>query len=149
VSTRRVPDDAFDKYVALGSCRSYQALADHLGVDKRTIVRRAAKEQWAERLAKIQQESRDAADKRIAETLSEMKDRHLKLLRAMGVRVANALREYPITSGMEAIRAADLVIKLERLIAGEASERTELSVEEVTRREINELLVRDDEPEAE
>jgi hypothetical protein len=46
---------------------------------------------------------------------------------------------------MDAIKAAELVIKLERLIVGEPSERTALSVEEVTRQEMRELLVVDDE----
>ena len=37
---------------------------------------------------------------------------------------------------------------MRELIAGQASERTELSVEEVTKREIATLLIRDDEDEA-
>ncbi len=46
-----------------------------------------------------------------------------------------ALHNMPVTSAMDAIRALDLSIKHERLILGEPSERTEVSVEEVVRRE--------------
>jgi hypothetical protein len=42
---------------------------------------------------------------------------------------------------MESIRAAELAIKLERLIAGESSERTEISVAEVVQRETQRWLV--------
>jgi hypothetical protein len=42
---------------------------------------------------------------------------------------------------MEGVRAAELVIKLERLLAGESSERSTVTVEEVTRRELDRWLV--------
>ena len=118
-------------------------MAERFGVTKRAVVKNASKEKWTERLSKIQQEAQAASDKKMVEGLEEMRERHLKLLKALGARVVNALREYPLTSGMEAVRAAEALIKLERLAAGQASERTELSVEEVTKREIQELLIRD------
>ena len=39
------------------------------------------------------------------------------------------------------MKAAEMVIKLERLVAGEASERTAISVEEVTKRELDRWIV--------
>lgn len=137
---RKLPTDAFDYYVTLGSHRSYQAVADHFGVSKRTVIRCAARENWIDRLAKIEQESRERGDKRLAETLDEMRERHLRTLRAMNARALAALKQYPLTSGMEAMRAAEIAIKLERLVAGEASERTELSLEEITKRELESWL---------
>ena len=47
----------------------------------------------------------------------------------------------------EAVKAAELAIKLERLIAGEPSEHAHTTVEEVTRREIESLVVSEDEVE--
>jgi hypothetical protein len=41
---------------------------------------------------------------------------------------------------MEAIKAAEMVIKLERLLAGEPGERNEIDIKEVTKREIQTLL---------
>jgi hypothetical protein len=48
---------------------------------------------------------------------------------------------------MDGIRGVEMIIKMERLLAGEASKRTELSIEEITRHEIRTLLkvVPDDE----
>jgi hypothetical protein len=49
---------------------------------------------------------------------------------------------------MEGIRAAETVIKLERLLAGEPNQRSAVTVEQVTRQEIDRLLaVRAPEPE--
>ncbi len=47
------------------------------------------------------------------------------------------LQQHPLSSSMEAIRAAELAIKLERLIMGEASERTAVTAEETVRKEMS------------
>jgi len=52
-------------------------------------------------------------------------------------RAIAALQQYPMTSAGEAVRAMEMVIKLERLVLGEPSERAELSVEDVTKREMD------------
>ena len=57
----------------------------------------------------------------------------------MNMRAVEALRSYPLTNGMEAMRAAEMVIKLERLIHGEPTERNAVSVEELIKREYAEL----------
>ena len=138
----KIPHDAFDYYVSLGPDRSYQAVADHFGCTKRGVTKRAGVESWADRLADIEREARRSADAKLSETMAEQKARHLKLVRAMGTRAAQALQQYPLTSGMEAIKAAETVIKLERLLNGEASDRTAIAVEDVTRDEVQRLLRR-------
>ncbi len=143
--SQRIPDDAFAYYVALGPGRSYRALADHFGVSKRGIVNVAAREKWRERLEAIEHSTQERVDQRLGEGLEEMQLRHLKLLRGIAGRAAKAIQEYPLTSGMEGMRAAEMVIKLERVIAGEATERSQLTVEQVTRQEIDRLLVPSDE----
>ena len=144
-----LPPDAFEAYVALGQERSYATLARNYGVSKRCVTREAARGKWIERLSKIEEDARAASDRRVTETLADMHERHVKMLKVMGARVVTALRDHPIDSGMDAIRAADITIKLERLIAGEVSKRTELNIEEITRHEIRTLLKvvdDDDEP---
>lgn len=136
----RIPPDAFDHYVAQGEQRSYQATAKHFGVSKCAVAKCAKREDWASRLAKIEADARTISDRRVTETLADMQERHSKTLKVMGARVLQALRDCPITDGMDAIRAADMTIKLERLLAGEVSKRTELSIEEITRHEIRTLL---------
>lgn len=138
---RKIPDDAFDRYVSLGPARSYQVLADEYGVSKRAVTKRAAAEDWTQRLDKIEAEARRQGDKKLAETLGEMRSRHLTTIRAMQSRAVSALQKYPLTSGMEAMKAAEMAIKLERLVAGESTDNTVLSVEEICRREYADLMV--------
>jgi transcriptional regulator with XRE-family HTH domain len=52
--TRKIPDDAFALYVAMGHERSQRALAEQLGVSKRAITEKASAEHWAERLEAIE-----------------------------------------------------------------------------------------------
>jgi len=136
----KIPPDAFDHYVAQGPGRSYQATADEFQVSKCAISKRAKKEDWTGRLARIEGEARVTSDRKLAESLADMHDRHLTMLKAIAMRVAQALRDYPIDSGMDAVRGAEMVIKMERLLAGEVSKRTEMSIEEITRHEIRTLL---------
>ena len=138
--TRKIPSDAFDCYVSMGEGRSYEKVASKYGVSKRAITDCAKREKWAERLDNIEEESRRKSDEKLVEAIQEMRERHLRTIKAMNGRALEAMREYPLASGMEAMKAAEMAIKLERLIAGEPTERT-ASVEEITRREVQSLLV--------
>lgn len=143
--TRKIPEDAFEQYVALGPDRSHKALAEKLGVTKRSVTKCSVREDWNGRLSKIERDARDRSDLKMTETLEQMRERHMATLKAMHARALTAIRQYPLTSGMDAMRAAEMAIKLERLVVGEPSDRTALSVEEVTRREIQDWLVVGDE----
>ena len=142
---KSLPANAFSHFVALGPGRTHQAVADHFDVHLRTVQRTAKADNWAERLKTIERESRQAADKALAEDLAEMQLRHRKLLRAMAARAAKGLSDFPLTDGMQAITAAEKVIKLERLAAGEPTERTSVTTEETIKREYLRWLDRGDE----
>ena len=133
----RIGDDAFEFYVSLGPARCHEAVAKRYDVTRRAVSKCATREDWTSRLAKIESQARDLSDKRLAAELGDMRGRHLTTLKAMHARALTALKQFPLTSGMEAMKAAEMVIKLERLVAGEASERTAISVEEVTKRELD------------
>ena len=138
--SKKIPDDAFDYYVALGAARSYQAVADRYGVTKRAVVKHAARERWTQRLGEVQESARVQSDKDLAQEVVEMRDRHKRMLKAMAVRALSGLKDLPLRNGMEAIRAAELVIRMERIVFGEEDERGEESIEEITKREIQTLL---------
>jgi len=142
----RIPIDAFEYYVSLGPERSHRAVADHFGVSKRGITKHAVKENWAERLEKIEEAVRERTDSKLADALEEMRERHLRTIRAMHARALTALKQYPLNTAMEAVKTAEMAIKLERVIAGEPSDRTRQTVEQVTRQEIDRLLLKDDDP---
>ena len=138
---RKIGNDAFEYYVSLGASRSYAKVAERYGCGKRAVSKRAVKEDWSARLAQIESDARKDTDKKLTEGIEEMRERHLKTLRAMNARALSGLKSFPLTSGIEAIRAAELVIKLERLVAGEASERTAVCVEEVIKQEYDRWMV--------
>ena len=70
-----------------------------------------------------------------------MRERHLKTARYMQSKALRAMQEYPLKSGMEAVKAAEAAIRLERLVVGEASERTAIDVETVTKKEMERWLM--------
>ena len=143
----KIPEDAFERYVALGPGRSYQVLADKLGVDKRSIVRLAAKENWTARLATIQEKARAETDKKLVADLQAVRERQLQQARYLQARALTMLKEVPPEKSLKAAAAALSVSwRQEMLILGEPTERHASTVEEVTKREIETLLLRDDEP---
>jgi len=137
---RKLPADAFDYYVGLGEGRTYRAVAKYYDVGYAAVARTAERDEWEERLQKITLEARARTDEMLVETIEQMSVRHRKMLRAMAARAIKAIQEYPLTSGMEGMRAAETVIKLERLIAGESTGRTEHSIEQVIKNEFNTIM---------
>lgn len=136
----KIPKDAFNFYVSLGPQRSYQATADHYGVSKCAVTKCAARENWAERLEKIEADARAISDKQLTETLAEMHDRHAKALKAIYVRSVEALRSMPFDNLMDGVKGMEMVIRAERLMAGEATKRTEKSVVEIMKAEMHSML---------
>lgn len=134
---RKIPTNAFEVYFAMGPQRSYEALAERFGVSKQAITKTAAKERWQERVAEIEQRVQADSKEKVVDLLNEMNERHLRVLRAIQAKALEALKEKPLRTGMDAVRALEVTIRHERLIRGEPSERTEMSVEEATRREVN------------
>ena len=65
---RQIPPDAFGRYLAMGADRSYQRLADALGVSKQAVVNRANEEDWRAKLRDAEHRISEAAAKRAEET---------------------------------------------------------------------------------
>jgi len=141
--SRKIPKDAFSYYVALGPGRSYQKVAEHFSTDKRTVTRHAVKERWAARLDEAERKVSEESEDDAVVILREMNARHLKIAKALQGKALEALRGLPIERAGDVIKALELGVKQERLINGEPSERGELSIEEITKREISRWLVFD------
>jgi len=146
---RKIPTNAFEYYFSLGPGRSYQAVAAHYVVTKQAITKVAQKERWAERLAELEVQARQRSTERAAETLEEMNERHLKILRAVLNKAIEGLKAVPVSTAKDILRALEMVIRQERLIRGQPDDRPEMSLEEITRREIATLLIMDDDEEDE
>ena len=141
---RRIPPDAFDYYLSLGASRSYQAVADKYKVSKTAIVKLADRENWRERLDRVEREAQQRSDQRAVETIEGMNARHLKTMQVVQGKALEALKVMQLDSAIDAVRALDLAIRQERLIRGEPSERTAVSTEDVIRREYDRWLSHED-----
>lgn len=137
---RKISDDAFALYWAMGHERSYRALADQLGVSKRAIVDKASAEDWAGRLQAIEADVKERVDATLKDELEQSQMRYRKILRAVEARAAQVIAEQPLRSCLEGIKAIEAAVKLERLLAGEPAERNEHTIAEVTRQEIDRFL---------
>ena len=124
----KIPDDAFETYVAMGPGRSYQALADKIGADKRSITRLAAKEKWVERLSKIQKDARAATDRKLATDMQAMRERQLMEARALRGTALKAMKELPPERALKAVASALAIAwKQELLLLGDPTERQDIS----------------------
>ena len=146
---RKLPADAFEHYLSLGVDRSYRAVAEHFGVTKVTVVNRAKQEHWQDRLREIERQSREHAEKQAVDEMDVVRARQLKESRVLQARAIQALKDLPPEKGLK-VAAAALQIgwKQELLLLGEATERSEVSVEEITKREMQRWLVVDGDDDA-
>ena len=137
---RRIPPDAFSFYYSLGPTRTYQMVAEEYGVSKQAVAKLAAKDGWQECVRDIDRKAAKRAEDQLVETVEQMNIRHLKMLKLIQGRALEALKTMPLGTAMDAVRSLDLAMRQERLVRGESTDRSELSIEEVTRQEIQTLL---------
>jgi len=142
---RLLPADAFAYYVSLGPTRSYDAVALKFEVSKRTVTRTALREQWQGRLEATEKQVRERVDARAVETLEEMNTRHLTTMKLVQRKALDALRTMPLATCMDAVRALSIAVDKERVIRGEPTERSAISVEDVIKREYERWLSDGDE----
>ena len=131
----RIPPDAFDFYFSLGPKRSYEAVGEKYGVSKRSVVKRALRDGWQRRVAEIEAKAQAKATERAVETLEEVKFRHLKTFRAVGLRALESLKGLHFESALDVVKALEIAARQERLALGEPSDRTAITMEEVIKRE--------------
>lgn len=138
---RKLPVDAFDFYFSLGPTRSYKAVADKYGVNKRSVTALATREQWQTRIVDLERRAREKSDSKMVESIEAMQARHLKTLGAVYAKALETLRKLPIDTGMQAVKAIEMVIRQERVIRGEPTDRNALDIEQIIKREYALLMV--------
>jgi hypothetical protein len=138
---KKLPDDSFAFYLALGRGRSYQAVADHFDVDKKTVTNRAVRENWQDKLLEHEDAERKRMEKKAAESIEAMNDRQLKLVSFIQAKAVEALKTLSLDSAMDAVRALQIAIEKERLIRGEPTERSAIDIEKKIRTEHERWIV--------
>jgi hypothetical protein len=142
MGARKIPPDAFDVYVSLGSGRSYTAIAERFQVNKRSVAALAKREEWQGRIAAFERKAKEAADQKAAETIEAMKVRHLAVYQALQKKALEALKFKSLGSAMDAVRALDVALEGERLVRGEPTERTAVEIEAKIRKEHEMLFLK-------
>jgi hypothetical protein len=142
---RKIDDEAaFAHWIAQGEKRSQYLTAKVFKVSRRAIGKCARRNNWYQRLGDIERDAREKSDRRLSETLADTRQRHLKMLRVVAAKGLQALQERNIGSAMDGCRAIEMAIKLERVILGEPGDNNTLTIESVTRRELESLITLDD-----
>ena len=144
----KLPHDAFDLYFKLGANRSYQQLAAHFGVSKKTVVAVAKADDWQGRISRMEKEIARRADEQTVEDLLAMRTRHLKMIQLLQSKALEALKNLPIGTAHQAVLALLKSIEQERLVRGEPTERTAISMEETIRHEYERWLRRSEDLDA-
>lgn len=148
---QRLPQDAIAYYLNLGNARSYQAVADHFGVSKRTVTATAAREKWQAQLEAAQSKSREQAGQRFADTLQQANERHVKLGRFLQSQGIEAVKNAGALSSADGIRAIKAGVEIELRGLGEKTDSSGQDIEIIIRREYQRWLKPvedDDEPAA-
>jgi transposase-like protein len=132
---RKLPPDAFDYYFSLGPGRSYEAVAKHYGVAKRTVTSLAKRGNWQGRLRDIEAKARERSDERHAAVKAEAKEQRLKALRILLGKSIQKLAHNEINSTADAIRGLGTAVRELRAEYAESPETADTSVEEIIKRE--------------
>ena len=124
--------EAFNRYWELGAERSIERLAADLrqrgkAPDSRTLYRWSSRFHWQARIQELERRARDAEDAERIAALREMQKRQARealLLQQKGAQWLAPLKAGGV-SAEAAIRAVVEGAKLERLVRGEATDRTD------------------------
>jgi hypothetical protein len=106
------------------------------------VTATAVREKWKDAVEQADSRVREKASEQYVETLEQMNDRHLKVLKFIEARAIEAIKSHPLESAMDAVRAYTMAAEKERLIRGEPSER--INIMELVKQETADLLVEDD-----
>ena len=127
-SNPRVDYEAlFLRYAQMGRTRSMRKLAEEAGVSLSTVSHASKRDGWMERIKKWDQEALDRVGEEVIDELADMNRRHLEDLRSVRD-LAFEILEKDNPTANECLKAIFDSIKLERLVRGEATERTDSPV---------------------
>jgi len=133
---RRLPPDAFAYFIALPVAqRSYGAVGEHFKVSKTAVANLAKRDGWLDKASELDRKTAEAATQRALETVEAMNHRHLKAAMVVQAKALDALRSFSLTSALDAVRSLELDVRQERLIRGQPTDRTEVDIAQVIRRE--------------
>jgi len=92
------------------------------------------------RLRMIEAEARREADKKLVDARVEAHERHLKFAKLIQTRAVQGLQAHQFDNARDSAKALVEGVKLERTSLGEANDHHSLSIQQVTRREVESFV---------
>ena len=127
--------DAFELFF---QTRSYPDVAKRYQVTLPGVYKHASKHDWLSRMTKRLEKVQDLTDEKLAERLARDSSKHYNLLSLVEVNAGNILRRPNLQAGQHVppshlsmtAGALETSIKMKRLIAGETTDKKELSLKD-------------------
>ena len=123
----------FREYLTMETPRSRVVAAKDMGISIGALNRMALKHKWPQRAAAYDDAMAKAADRAAMSTAEDMQRRHMEAVHAMLRRGVSAITEADLTEARDGVPMIDKAVRLERLLVGEATERTESRISSLDR----------------
>ena len=123
----------FRTYLSMEPPRSRVEAAKALGLKKRTIDDMMHRHRWHDRALAYDERMAKAADRAAMSTAEDMQRRHMEAVHAMLRRGVHAITEADLTEARDGVPMIDKAVRLERLLVGEATDRTESRISSLDR----------------
>ncbi|MCC6808692.1 MAG: hypothetical protein IT381_14805 [Deltaproteobacteria bacterium] len=104
---RKIPEEAFAYYAALGRRRSFQAIAERYGVTRQAVSKRAYRECWDIQVARLDEAAQAITKEDLLRLRCDTYERHTKMWTAVQGKALEALRDKPFRHGLDAVRALE------------------------------------------
>lgn len=125
----KLPPEAYSYYLGLGASRSYALVAKHYGCSKRSVTVRAVRDGWTAKLKASQKRLVAVVEMATEESVAQMCERHLAQLQLVQRKAMDALATFPIETAADAVRLMILALRHERLVRGEYTGKTSVSMD--------------------
>lgn len=115
--------EAFEHYYSSGAKRSYDATATEFGVTKGTIYNWAKSFDWHNRIEQRDIENARRLEKKTNDTVVNTKAKYRKIIKALIGKAVSKINNG--TLDPDSIQDIERLMKIDLLLIGEATERTE------------------------
>jgi len=124
--------DPFEFWYALENRKKWEKVVLEFGISRSSFYRRKSLEGWEEKANRRDKVLRKKTDEKVTDSLAEMNARHIKeAIKYQGV-MLEALGKLEPRSVSEAIRAYNILVKLEQVSRGEPTDILRGEVSEKT-----------------
>lgn len=109
--------------------RSYRKVAKQFNVSITAVANWARTFNWEERAREGNQKILEKTEEKVTDTIAEMNIRHINFAKSVLEEIKEEIKKFKPTSLYDLVRIGEIVIKIERIARGEATERQEVKAD--------------------